>query len=155
VEQIGRGDGKGFTVNVPLPPGADDECMDLMLGEVFAPLVREFRPQAIIRNGGSDPHFSDGLGSLNLTFEGLRSIGEAVAGAASGVGCGVVDLCCSGYNPETVAQGWLALLSGVAGFEAPLQETTAPSQASSGVLRETSAVIGEVRSKLADYWRFD
>jgi acetoin utilization protein AcuC len=155
VEQIGRGKGEGFTVNVPLPPGADDECMDLVLGEVFAPLVREFRPQAIIRNGGSDPHFSDGLGSLNLTLEGLRSIGEAVAGAASGVSCGVVDLCCSGYNPETVAQGWLALLSGVTGFEAPLQETTAPPRASSGVLRETGAVIGEVRSKLADYWGFD
>jgi acetoin utilization protein AcuC len=155
VKQIGRGEGKGFTVNVPLPPGADDECMDLVLGKVFAPLVREFKPQTIIRNGGSDPHFSDGLGSLNLTLEGLRSIGEAVAEAASGVGCGVVDLCCSGYNPETVAQGWLALLSGVTGFEAPLQETTAPPRVSSSVLRETGAVIGEIRSKLADYWGFD
>ena len=155
VEQTGNGEGEGFTVNVPLPQGADDECMNLVLEEVFTPLVREFRPQAIIRNGGSDPHFADGLGSLNITLEGLRSIGEAVAQAASGVGCGVVDLCCSGYNPETVAQGWLALLSGVTGIDALLQEKTAPSRVSSGVLRETGTVIGEVRSKLVDYWGFD
>jgi acetoin utilization protein AcuC len=126
--------------------------MALMLEEVFLPLVREFRPQAIIRNGGSDPHFLDGLGSLNISFEGLRHIGEVVAGAASDVGCGVVDLCCSGYNPRTVAQGWLALLSGVAGLDVRLVESAPPPVADGSVVGETRDVISEIQSKLAEYW---
>jgi acetoin utilization protein AcuC len=126
--------------------------MALVLEEVFLPLTREFRPQAIIRNGGSDPHFMDGLGSLNLSFQGLRHIGEVVAEAASKAGCGVVDLCCSGYNPSTVAQGWLALLSGVAGLDVPLVESTQPPVADGVVVGETRDVISEIQSKLAEYW---
>ena len=152
IDQLGSGPGEGSTVNVPLPPGADDVCMALVLEEVFLPLAREFRPQAIIRNGGSDPHFMDGLGSLDISFEGLRHIGEVVAGAASDVGCGVVDLCCSGYNPRTVAQGWLALLSGVAGLDVPLVELAPPPVADGGVVGETRGVISEIQSKLAEYW---
>lgn len=152
IDQVGSGPGEGSTVNVPLPPGADDGCMALVLEEVFLPLAREFRPQAIIRNGGSDPHFMDGLGSLNISFKGLRHIGEVVARAASDVGCGVVDLCCSGYNPRTVAQGWLALLSGVAGLDVPLVEMAPPPMADEGVMGETRDVISEIQSKLAEYW---
>ena len=152
IDQLGEGPGEGSTVNVPLPPGADDVCMAKVLEEVFLPLVREFRPQAIIRNGGSDPHFMDGLGSLNISFQGLHHIGEVVAGAASEVGCGVVDLCCSGYNPHTVAQGWLALLSGVAELDVPLVELAPPPVADGSVLAETRRVISEVQSKLAKYW---
>jgi acetoin utilization protein AcuC len=152
IDQVGGGPGEGSTVNVPLPSGADDGCMALVLEEVFLPLTREFRPQAIIRNGGSDPHFMDGLGSLNLSFQGLRHIGEVVAEAASKAGCGVVDLCCSGYNPSTVAQGWLALLSGVAGLEVPLVESTQPPVADGVVVGETRDVISEIQSKLAEYW---
>lgn len=154
IDQMGSGPGEGSTVNVPLPPGADDGCMALVLEDVFLPLAREFRPQAIIRNGGSDPHFLDGLGSLDISFKGLHQIGEAVAGAASDVGCGVVDLCCSGYNQRTLAQGWLALLSGVAGLDVPLIEYASPPIASDNVFRETEEVISELKSKLADHWRF-
>ena len=155
VDQLGEGAGTGSTVNVPLPPGAGDACMALAMEEVFLPLAREFRPQAIIRNGGSDPHFMDGLGSLNVTFEGLRRIGEYVAGAASEAGCGVVDLCCSGYNPRTVAQGWLALISGVAGMDVPLVELAPLPSADGGALAGTRAVISEIKSKLANYWSLD
>ncbi len=152
VDQIGSDPGTGYTVNVPLPPGADDECMGLVLERVFKPLARAFRPQAIIRNGGSDPHFRDGLVSLGLTFTGLRSIGEAVADAASAADCGVVDLCCSGYNPETVAEGWLSLLSGLIGVELDLVERPSPRRGGPRLLRATEKVIDTLAERLSGYW---
>jgi len=152
IGQIGRGPGEGYTVNIPLPPRADDECMQLVLDRVFKPLAIAFRPQAIIRNGGSDPHFLDGLTSLGLTFSGLRSVGAAVAEAASDVGCGVIDLCCSGYNPETVAEGWLAILSGLIGVEVDLAEQRPPRRIDSRLLKATEAVIDELAKKLSGYW---
>ena len=152
IDQIGGGAGEGYTVNIPLPPGADDACMELVLERVLKPLARDFRPQAIIRNGGSDPHFRDGLASLGLTFNGLRAIGEAVADAASAAGCGVIDLCCSGYNPETVAEGWLAILSGAAGIEVDLVEPCPPRRGDPRLLKRTEAVIDALAEKLSGYW---
>ena len=51
VDQIGEGAGEGFTVNVPLPVGADDECMRLVLGRVFLPLLEQLKPEVLIRCG--------------------------------------------------------------------------------------------------------
>ena len=152
IEQTGSGPGEGYTVNVPLPPGAGDDCMQAVLERVFKPLAKEFRPQAIVRNGGSDPHFLDGLGSLNLTLGGLRTIGEAVAEAAANSKCGVVDLCCSGYNPATVAEGWLAIISGVTGIDMALKERAPPPRASRKLLAETVRVIDELKGVLREHW---
>jgi len=154
IDQIGEGKGAGFTVNVPLPPGAGDRCMALFLEEVFKPLADEFKPQAIIRNGGTDPHFLDGLGSLNLTFQGLWTIGKAVSQAAEEAGCGVVDLCCSGYNPATVAEGWLSLLTGAMGEENPCVESAPPPRSSEATFKETEKIIGDVKRHLREYWEF-
>jgi acetoin utilization protein AcuC len=152
IEQVGEGPGEGYTVNVPLPVGAGDECMRTTLERVFRPLAREFRPQAIIRNGGSDPHFMDGLGRLDLSFQGLRSIGESVAGTAGDCGCGVVDLCCSGYNPSTVAEGWLSILSGLTGFDYRPADTRPAPVESVWVIEETESVVEAVASRLGEYW---
>jgi acetoin utilization protein AcuC len=155
VHQTGSGEGEGYTVNIPLPRGAGDDCMSLVIEQVFEPLVMEFRPQAIVRNGGSDPHFRDWLGGLSLTYSGLRSIGEAVAKAARSSNCGVIDLCCSGYNPATVAEGWLAIMSGVMGMDLDLRERVPPPRASENLLRETQDTIDELRRVMGEYWSFD
>jgi acetoin utilization protein AcuC len=155
VHQTGSGEGEGYTVNIPLPRGAGDDCMSLVIEQVFEPLVSEFRPQAIVRNGGSDPHFQDLLGGLSLTYSGLRAIGEAVADAARSSNCGVVDLCCSGYNPATVAEGWLTIMSGVMGMDLDLREGVPPPRASEDLLRETQDTIDELRRALGEYWSFN
>ena len=70
VDDIGVGKGKGFTVNVPLPPYAGDEAYRYVFGELVFALVEEFEPQLVIRNGGSDPHPSDEITQLGLTSRG-------------------------------------------------------------------------------------
>ncbi|MGQ9625115.1 MAG: histone deacetylase family protein [Candidatus Bathycorpusculaceae bacterium] len=69
--QIGEGDGEGFNVNVPLPPETGDSTYLYALKEIFVPLAEEFKPEIIIANGGSDPHFADMLGDLGLTVKGF------------------------------------------------------------------------------------
>ncbi len=155
IEQIGSGPGEGYTVNVPLPPGAGDGCMGMVLEDVFKPLAREFAPQAIIRNGGSDPHFMDWIGGLALTYKGLRSVGVAVSEATRQAGCGVVDLCCSGYNPSTVAEGWLAIISGVTGIEVDLKERSSPPRESGRVVESTQKVIDSLKYLLREHWSFN
>jgi len=44
VDKIGNGLGKGYSVNIPLPPYAGDAAYQYALIQVFVPLVEEFEP---------------------------------------------------------------------------------------------------------------
>jgi acetoin utilization protein AcuC len=153
-DQIGSGEGKGFTVNVPMPLYAGGDSYRLVFDEIVRPLVREFKPQVIIRNGGSDPHFSDGLTNLGLTVNDFRMIGETVADLAETCQGKEVDLIASGYNREILTHAWLALISGLAGFDIREEE---PGQVPHRLrqdqsLPEAKAVVHEAKSNLRDYW---
>jgi len=152
--EIGEGKGLGFTVNLPLPPGASDDAYECALDEVFAPLAEEFGPQIIIRNGGSDPHFADELTDLGLTLKGLRMIGAKVGAVAEKVCSGkVVDLIGSGYNQAVLPYGWLALVSGLAKLDLELVEPFFFSLKTDYMLRETRELVGSVKNSLKPYWR--
>ena len=115
--QIGSGEGKGFTINVPMPVYANQECYKRVFEEIVQPIAEEFQPQIIIRNGVSDPHVSDGLTNLGLQVKGFKMIGEKVREMARICDGKVIDLIGSGYNKEILPYAWLALICGVAGID--------------------------------------
>lgn len=118
VEQIGRGAGEGYNVNVPLPPQTGDQTYLHVLKEIFVPLAQEFKPEIIIGNGGSDSHFADMLGNLGLTVNGFFNVSRTIVEVAEEVSQGrVVLMPGSGYNPAVLPQCWYALAAGVAGLE--------------------------------------
>ena len=154
VDQFGKGVGLGYTVNVPLPVGADDDCMQSVIDRVFKPVARQFNPNIIIRNGGADPHYMDELADLGLSYNGLRMIGEATVDVASEIGCGVVDLVCSGYNPGYEEYGLYALLCGLLGLEMDLEEEITPKPVND-VLELTNSTIDDLGKILSDYWNIE
>ena len=93
--EIGRGEGKGFTVNVPLEPGTDDEVYALAFDAVVPPLVKSFAPDIIVAELGADTLISDPLTHLKLTNNGyqrtVRSIME-LCPKVIGLGGGGYDL---------------------------------------------------------------
>lgn len=155
VEQIGEGDGEGYTINVPLPKEADDACMGLVLGRVFKPIVRQFKPQIIIRNGGADSHYQDELADLGLTYQGLWSIGRAVSESAKEAGCGVVDLVCGGYNPGYEEKGLFSLLSGELNLPLKYREDAPNLNRDASVFSQTQAVINSLSEALKGYWEIE
>jgi len=115
--QIGEGAGEGYNVNVPLPPGTGDSTYLYALKEIFVSLAEEFKPEIIIANGGSDPHFADVLGNLGLTVKGFFEVSCLVRDVADEVCDGrVVLMLGSGYNPEVLPLCWYALVAGVVGL---------------------------------------
>jgi acetoin utilization protein AcuC len=150
--QIGEGDGKGFTVNVPLPPGAGDASYRLAFEAIVEPLVAEFRPQVLIRNGGSDPHFADGLTDLGLTLVGFRMIGEKTRRLPEVCGGREIDLIASGYNEAVLPYAWLALITGLADIDLEMAEPV-PGGPPPDPLPATERVIAEVKKNLRDYWK--
>ena len=130
------------------------ESYKLVFESLVEPIVQEFQPQIIVRNGGSDPHFSDGLTNLGLSVKGFRMIGEKVREMANVCDGKVIDLIASGYNREVLPYAWLALICGLAGIALQIEEPDCVPQRhlSEFSFDETEAVIYEVRKNLKDYW---
>jgi acetoin utilization protein AcuC len=152
--EIGAGEGIGKTVNIPLPADAGNDSYKLAFKEIIEPLTAEFKPEIIIRNGGSDPHFNDGLTSLGLTVAGFEMIGQRVKEMSTLCEGKVIDLIASGYHPGVLPYAWMALISGLADFGVPIEEPS-PIPASlrtDAHLPDTQEVIDEVKSYLRDYW---
>ncbi len=118
VWQIGEGGGKGYNVNVPLPPGTGDDTYLYALKDVFVPLAEEFQPEVIIANGGSDAHFADMLGGLGLTVNGFFRLASLIRETSRKVCSGKFILIPgSGYNPKVLPFCWYALVAGAIGLE--------------------------------------
>jgi len=70
-EEVGRGQGEGQTVNLPIPAGwGDTEYQELFQG-VIEPVCRQFNPEFVLISAGFDAHTRDPLGGLEVTEEGF------------------------------------------------------------------------------------
>ena len=64
---IGQGEGRGYTVNVPLEEGTDDEVYNFVFDNLVPPLISAFSPDVIVAEIGADTLISDPLTHLKLT----------------------------------------------------------------------------------------
>lgn len=67
IDEIGIGDGKGYTINAPLSYGMGDKAAKEILKQIFLPISKQFKPDLIIFSTGYDSHHSDPLGGLKYT----------------------------------------------------------------------------------------
>jgi len=154
VWQIGEGAGEGYNVNVPLPPGTSDSTYLYALNEIFVPLAEEFKPEIVIANGGSDPHFADMLGDLSLTVKGFFDISRVIRATADRV-CGgkLVLMPGSGYNPKVLPLCWYALVAGVVGLkEINVKDPYNPPQEPPFCRKKVESTIDELKSLLKKKW---
>jgi acetoin utilization deacetylase AcuC-like enzyme len=66
-DDVGVGEGRGFTVNIPLEAGATDADYALVFGAVVRPVVEQFAPDLILVSAGFDAHARDPLAGMRLT----------------------------------------------------------------------------------------
>jgi len=73
-QEIGKGAGRGTTVNVPVPAGVGDKGYERIFQELLLPLARRFAPQLILVSAGYDAHWSDPLGGICLSIAGYARL---------------------------------------------------------------------------------
>lgn len=153
--QIGEGEGEGYNVNVPLPPGTSDDTYLYAAKEVFVSLAEEFKPEIIIANGGSDPHFADMLGDLRLTVKGFFKLSRLIKETANKVCNGrLVLMPGSGYNPTVLPLCWYALVAGVVGLEEIwVKDPYAPPEEPPHCRKMVEATVTELKRLLKKKWK--
>lgn len=154
IAQTGEGSGKGYNINVPLPPGTSDDTYLYVLNDVFVPVAEEFNPQIIIANGGSDAHFADMLGDLNLTAKGFFDVARLIGETADRVCKGKLILVPgSGYNPQVLPCCWYALAAGAMGLkQIDLEETEQPPKEPAQCRKTVEKTVDELKRSLRKHW---
>ena len=158
VDEISSGLGKGYSVNVPLPPHAGDRVYEYVLNQVFVPLAEEFKPEIILMVDGSDPHFTDRITQMGLTLEGIKMVATLVRETADRICDGkLVDFVGSGYSSSlrVVSLGWLASITGATGVEVALEEPhpIPPNLKPDHGLKEAKEIVRSIKNRLSACWR--
>jgi acetoin utilization deacetylase AcuC-like enzyme len=80
--EVGRGEGKGYTLNFPLPEGTGDSSFVPIYSKIIASVLDQYAPQLILVSTGFDGHIKDPLGGLALTQAGYASAAASLMLAA-------------------------------------------------------------------------
>jgi acetoin utilization protein AcuC len=108
--ETGRGAALGMKLNVPLPPGADDEVFASVWPRVLAHL-KKFPPEFIILQCGADSLEGDPITHLRFSPQVHGRAARELAALADGLGHGrLLALGGGGYNRANLAQAWTAVV---------------------------------------------
>ncbi len=99
----GIGAGEGYTLNLPMLPGANDDDYRRAFEEQVLPAARRFRPELLIISAGFDAHFADPLAALSVSDDGFAWMSaQAIA---------LANECCDGRVLSVLEGGYdLAVL---------------------------------------------
>lgn len=118
-EEMGRGAGRGFAVNLPLWIDTDDDVYIDSFEAVVPPLLAAYQPDYVVTQLGVDTFLNDPLANLNLT---TRGFGHAVRRFKElAWGCWIV-LGGGGYNMINVARAWTLAWAIISGQEERVPE---------------------------------
>lgn len=112
--EIGTGDGTGYTVNVPLPIGTYDEAYLFAFSEIAVPLLHAYSPDAIVVELGMDALAGDPLADLELTNNAHAAMVEKLVDA----GKPVLATGGGGYHIRNTARGWALMWQILSGGDA-------------------------------------
>ncbi|MDH7500869.1 MAG: acetoin utilization protein AcuC [candidate division NC10 bacterium] len=106
VQEMGRGKGEGYAVNLPLYPGTDDEIFHWAFQEIVPPLLSAFAPKVVVTQLGADSLCSDPLSNLCLSLQGFASLVRRIKELTDEGGWKWIALGGGGYDLNNVPRAW-------------------------------------------------
>jgi acetoin utilization deacetylase AcuC-like enzyme len=114
LRDVGSGDGAGYTVNLPVPPGAGEPIWMSLVQHVVVPVLRSFEPDLILVSAGFDAHRADPLAQCTLATESFAKMASLVAATARGLGVPFGAVLEGGYDLDALAVSVAATLEAFA-----------------------------------------
>lgn len=108
LQELGQGQGNGYTVNVPLLPNVGDVGYGRILTELIRPLAQQFKPGLILVSAGYDAHWQDPLAMVGLSLTGYAQMARALVSLADELADGrILFVLEGGYLIEALSYGIL------------------------------------------------
>lgn len=102
VDEIGTGEGKHYSLNVPLRDGIDDDSYIRLFKSIVEPVLTSYQPGAVVLQCGADSLGCDRLGCFNLN---TRAHAECVRFIRS-FNIPMMTVGGGGYTPRNVSRLW-------------------------------------------------
>jgi len=137
IEEIGEGEARGRTVNVPWPGGRGDADYLAAFERVLLPIARAFGPELLLVSCGFDAAEGDPLGAMRISPAGYAQMTSRLRSLAGGR---LVLALEGGYNLEAISASAAACLRVLLGEAAPATQPGAISREADRVLERVAAV---------------
>ena len=149
--EMGAGSGLGYTLNVPLSPGADDNFYVRILREILRPVCLSFQPEILLVSAGFDIYVGDPLGSMKVTPEGFACMTRVLLDLA--------DECCGG-RMVVVLEGGYHILGLTKSVRAVLLEMLGETRVTEEIIGRMAGAtdekadrqLGKIRAQFSPFW---
>ncbi len=113
VSEAGEGEGKGFTINIPLRAGEGDGQYRAAFDRIVAPALEMFKPELVLVSAGFDAAERDPLAEMNVSPAGFgymaHAVGEQARKSAKGRIAIVLE---GGYDLVALEEGLASAIEG-------------------------------------------
>lgn len=121
--EVGEGAGRGFNLNVPLPPGCGAGAYRAAMERVVLPALRAYRPELVIVASGFDGGVTDPLGRMLLHSRSYREMTRDLVKLAEDVSGGRLVLAHEGgYSTGYVPFCGLAVMEELSGITTGVED---------------------------------
>ncbi|MBU0472466.1 MAG: histone deacetylase family protein [Nanoarchaeota archaeon] len=143
--QIGEGKGKGYTVNVPLPPEAGDDIYIEAVKKII-PIAKQFKPDIVALSAGFDSHQYDLLLDLRLSINTYYWLGKIIRKEFKNVFATLEG----GYNIDILPKCVYNFLDGINGKKQRFKEAKTDSKFIT--IQEFQGRMALLEHNLSKYW---
>ncbi len=148
-EEIGKGTGEGYTVNIPLPGRQGDNDFMQIYSEILGPIAKQFQPELLLISAGFDTYYRDPLGGMEVTENGFAALTRLLMGIADNECQGKILLTLEGgYHQKGLSQSVKKVIETLHGRQ---PEKAADLNSASSTSRK---IIDHVKAIHSRYWKF-
>jgi len=140
LDDVGSGEGEGYTINLPVPAGSQEDLWLSLLEHVVLPAAGAFGPDLVLISAGFDAHREDPLAGCRLETDSFARMARHVRDFARELSVPLGVVLEGGYQPRVLAECVQATL------EALTDELPAERAAPAAPLTSHAA------AQLARYW---
>ncbi|HDN80955.1 MAG: histone deacetylase [Chloroflexi bacterium] len=146
ITETGEGEGKGYTVNVPMRGRVGDEGYRRIFEEILWPIARRYHPDLVLVSAGFDAHWADPLASMLLSITGYTNLARILKAIADELCEGrIIFVLEGGYKLEVLSHCVLNIFYTLMGEE-KLLDPLGPSPYREQPVDELIKVLKEIHN---------
>jgi acetoin utilization deacetylase AcuC-like enzyme len=116
---VGSGPGEGYTINLPVPAGSEEDLWLSLLEHVVLPAARAFAPDLVLISAGFDAHRRDPLAECRLETGSFAEMARHVRQLAAERELPLGAVLEGGYEPQALAESVLETLRALRSDDPP------------------------------------
>jgi acetoin utilization deacetylase AcuC-like enzyme len=154
VDEIGKDEGRGYNICVPLMYKASESDIKTAFEELILPIIWQFKPEFLAISSGFDAYERDPIGVLGVTENGFTLIGAYMNHITNELKIPMANFLEGGYSIQMLP---ILLSSYITPIIHPerqdyLTEYISKTSASLKPRKETFSTIDQAKKLLSDFW---